>query len=202
MSFISYFFVARRKRTRDKKNEKKYVHSYIFSPFAKKLTMSKLFSIENFKYVVFRTGYTSRITENINKFIDKALDRDLFMDTEEDLGDLSEREYIEKQIMFVYDSCYGIGMDIKRDPKICKAICDAIGKDNLDGTICFRVSYFSSDIGEKKWGNIREVFNMVDVLRETDYCACLDFGNIDEVEMYQTKKGTRFLYIRIDCESG
>jgi hypothetical protein len=115
---------------------------------------------------------------------------------------MSPEDLVKSRIMFVNDSVWGNGIDVQRKPKLCKAICSAIGKDTSVGTICFKVSGRKQENGKLRYGDLSEIFNMIEVLSEMRYCACLSTANICSMEMYQTKKGTRFLYVDIDCESG
>ena len=76
------------------------------------------------------------------------------------------------------------------DQEKIKEIFDSLSEEKRYGVIAMKCK------------NIRCLFWILSTLAELEYCGQLCMENINELELIETEKGTRFAYISIDCESG
>lgn len=132
-------------------------------------------TIANFKYLVVRTGYTSRLNVGIleEKFEEK---------------EISSQHYAEEgdsvRVMYIKDSVWGNGMKRYGDKDECNRINQVIGK--MDGVIVLTCPSLSC------------AFDILDILMRQRYCAMFDHSTIMHMKLFNDE----ILVMEYDCESG
>ena len=144
--------------------------------------------IEGFKYLVVKTGYTSRLVENVDSI-------------EENMADISSCscedeseetcEHQGKHIIYIEDNICGTGMyefGTKDEITHIKSILNEHFKEEheLSGIIVL------------KCNKLNQATNLVEILMEQNYCSCFGFSNLDRMEILNGE----VLLMYFDCESG
>jgi hypothetical protein len=133
----------------------------------------------NFKYLVIHSGYTSRLTSQIDE-INDSIYTDVYY---------SDDDGYEKSILYIEDSLWGDGKYSYGDPIKINKVEKIIKDNNLDlcGIIVFEC------------GCLMDALAILKVLTEQySYCGCFRLEGISEMACYNDE----LLIMHVDAESG
>lgn len=147
--------------------------------------MSRI-KIEGFKYLVVRTGYTSRLVDDINSIEDEIADRTCCSCKNEEIC-----EHEGKQVIYIEDNLWGAGMyEFGTSDEIAhvKSILNehTHEESEFNGVVVLKCNKLS------------QAYNIVEILMEQEYCGSFCFPNLYRMEILNGE----VLLMCFDCESG
>lgn len=140
------------------------------------------FTIENFKYLVVDTGYTSRLVDDLSQ-IEEQLKEDL-----QYLCNSIEANcpHCNDLILYIEDSICGNGLyEVSPQKEEIEKIRTMISGEKFRGIIVLRCD------------NLRKVMTVVEVLQNQDYCCCFVMSHLYEMKIINEE----VLLMRFGCGS-
>lgn len=136
----------------------------------------------NFKYLVVKTGYTSRLLEDLDEIEDNIRARFDYECTNKK----NCKHCKDTSVLYIHDNCRGGGYNKcngrKRERKYVRNMLD---EKYIDGTVAI------------KCDNISKAFQIIQILMNCDYCGCFVIDSLMKMILVED-----ILVVVFDCESG